>query len=85
MAAGVPVVGTNIGGITDYAKNQYNCLLVSPGKPQEAAEAIMRIKKDQKLAKKLIANGLKTVSTKYSWDKIAEKVYSIMNEIHVNV
>jgi glycosyltransferase involved in cell wall biosynthesis len=43
MAAGKPVVASNVGGIPDLVRHTYNGLLVTPGNAKELAESIKQI------------------------------------------
>ncbi|CAE6931911.1 Glycosyl transferases group 1 [Vibrio sp. B1ASS3] len=57
MGSGLPVIGTNAGGIPDIIDHNSNGLLVEPGNAQELANAIMKIAQDEKLQQEFIANG----------------------------
>ena len=74
MAAKVPVVASNIGGLKDTIKHEQNGLLVEQANPNELARAIIRIKEDHQLRNKLIVNGLKTVRENNESVKIAWKL-----------
>ncbi|NHI93602.1 MAG: glycosyltransferase family 4 protein [Candidatus Lokiarchaeota archaeon] len=71
MASGVPVIGTNVGGINDIIKHKHNGLLVKQKKPKEIAEAIEKILKDKNLSKELSLNALNTIKKNFKWSKIA--------------
>jgi glycosyltransferase involved in cell wall biosynthesis len=70
MAAGVPVVATNAPGIRDVVQNGVNGLLVPIGDPAALADAIERIVGDSDLRQRLIAEGLRTVRERYTWDRV---------------
>jgi glycosyltransferase involved in cell wall biosynthesis len=53
MLAGLPVVASAIGGITDAVRHGETGLLVSPGRPQEIAEAVRRLVADRDFASRL--------------------------------
>lgn len=57
MGAGLPVIGTNAGGIPDIIDHNSNGLLVTPGNPQQLADAIMHIAQDEELRQEFIAQG----------------------------
>lgn len=82
MASGLPIVTTNIPGVRNVIKNNYNGLLVKPT-PEEIAKAIEKLIKDPNLRKKLAENGLKEVK-KYSWDKIAKQYIQLYKQILKN-
>lgn len=69
QAAGVPVIGSAVGGILDLIEDGKTGLLVTPKNPQAIAEAINKI-----------YSGLKFPQInleKYNWQNIADKVYQI--------
>ena len=57
MGSGLPVIGTNTGGIPDIIDHNSNGLLVEPGNPQELADAIVKISQDEELKQRFIAQG----------------------------
>lgn len=81
MAAGVPVVATPIGGITDFIENEKTGLLVMPEKPQEAARAIERLLGERKLYTHVQKNARVLVKEKYTWEKIADEVNKVLSSI----
>ena len=76
MAAGTPIVATNIEGYSSVITNEKNGLLVSPKNSNEIAKSISRIIEDKKLAKKLISAGKKDVE-QYGWTKVADQVLKV--------
>lgn len=78
MASGVPVIGTNTGGIPDIISDGVNGLLVPERDSANLAEKICMILSDPNLAECLAREGLNTVCEKFSWDRVAQdylKVY----------
>lgn len=57
MARGLPVVSTRVSGIPGLVKEGRDALLVSPGSPNEVAEAVIRIVRDVTLRQSLIRHG----------------------------
>lgn len=53
MSAGVPVVGSNIRGITEYAANGVNSILLNPSDAAGFADAIDRLAADGELLRRL--------------------------------
>jgi glycosyltransferase involved in cell wall biosynthesis len=66
MAAGVPVVATNVGGIPEIVTNQENALLVAPGDVDSMSAAMTRLLMDTALASRLIENGRTAIREKHS-------------------
>jgi len=60
MACRTAPVLTNLGGLTEYARDGENCLLVAPGDCEAAAAAIVRLLDDTALRERLAAEGLET-------------------------
>lgn len=67
MAAGVPVIGTNVPGIRDVIEDDVSGLLVPPRNPRAIANAIQRILNDPLLAEKLVSGGSDRVRKNYNW------------------
>jgi glycosyltransferase involved in cell wall biosynthesis len=80
QAVGIPVIGTNVGGIPDIIKNGENGILVEPKNPKELADAIIKIFSEPEFAQKLVKNA-KVNLEKYDWQNIAQKVNSIYQEL----
>jgi glycosyltransferase involved in cell wall biosynthesis len=76
QAAGLPVVATRVGGILDLIEDRKTGLLVEPQNSQALNKAILEIKTNPELARRL-ADNAKANLIKYEWDNIAEKVYQI--------
>ncbi|MEK7176313.1 MAG: glycosyltransferase family 4 protein, partial [Patescibacteria group bacterium] len=78
MAAGLPIIGTPVGGIPDFLKDGETGLFCEPNNPQNIAEKVKLLLVDNSLRQKIIANGQKLVAEKYDWDLIAEKTRQIL-------
>jgi glycosyltransferase involved in cell wall biosynthesis len=70
MAAGVPVVGTNVPGIRDVIQHEQNGLLATAGDAISLAACIGRIVRDPALRTRLIDRGKTDVNQRYSWDAV---------------
>lgn len=76
MACGAAVVTTRY-GTEDIANDNINSLVVPPKKPEEIAEAILKLIEDNKLRLRLINEGLNTVKN-FNWDKTVDKIEKIL-------
>ncbi|MBX4206384.1 glycosyltransferase family 4 protein [Candidatus Parcubacteria bacterium] len=76
MAAGLPVVATPVGGITDFLKDGGTGLFAKPGDPASIAEAVKRLIGDSALREKVRKNALELVREKYDWSLIAGEMRS---------
>lgn len=80
MKAGVPVVATNVGGITEIVEDGRNGILVEPENPKHLADAITRVIKDEKLRESLIRSG-KDTTEKFSWRSMSSAIDKIYEEL----
>jgi glycosyltransferase involved in cell wall biosynthesis len=79
MAAGVPVIGTKVGGIPDFLEDRKTGLFAKL-EPEDIAFNVRIIMENESLRNELISNAKKLVSENYSWNKIAEEFRKIYNE-----
>jgi glycosyltransferase involved in cell wall biosynthesis len=70
MAAGVPVVATDVPGIRDVVKDGVTGLLVPVGSPHELAKAIRRLCLDGGLRNRLITAAKQGVQARFSWKQV---------------
>ncbi len=73
MAAGVPVVASDIPGYREVVTNEVDGLLVPPGDPDALAAAIARILRDPALADHLREAG-RTLAARFDWDVLVGDV-----------
>jgi glycosyltransferase involved in cell wall biosynthesis len=57
MACGRAAITTSCGGVSEYARNDENCLVVPPGDPAALSAAMWRLVKDDGLRDRLAAAG----------------------------
>ena len=63
MDAGVPVIGSNVGGIPDIIKDGENGFLVSPFDAEELANKLKILLEDEGLRDKFIQEGESTLNS----------------------
>jgi phosphatidylinositol alpha-mannosyltransferase len=73
MAAGAPIVASDIHGYKGVVRRGEQGLLVEPGDPRELAAAIGELLVDDRLRAEMSANGLARAET-FSWERITERV-----------
>ncbi len=66
MATGLPLVGTDVGGIPEIVRDGETGLLVPPGDAPALADAVGRLIADKALRNRLGATGLERVRERYS-------------------
>jgi len=81
MAAGVPAIGTPVGGIVDFLKDGETGFVSKPENPDDLAEKINYVLGHPNVRNKVIANADNLVKRHYSWDVVSEKMGRIFNHI----
>ena len=66
MATGLPLVGTDVGGIPEIVRGGETGLLVPPGAAPALADAVGRLIADKALRNRFGATGLERVRERYS-------------------
>jgi phosphatidylinositol alpha-mannosyltransferase len=79
MAAGLPVVATDIPGYVEVATDEGDALLVAPRDPIALAAAAGRVLGDPALASRLGAAGRRRAAA-FDWSVIAERLVAIYEE-----
>jgi glycosyltransferase involved in cell wall biosynthesis len=82
MSHGVPVIGSNIGGIPDIITDGENGYLFSTDNPEDLAPKIIRLIGEEKLISQFRLKGYETVKTRFAWEEISKKfsdIYRLMN------
>ena len=77
MAASKAIITTNVGGMGEIIKNNYNGLLIKQKDPYDIADAINKLFKNKNLAKRIALNARKTILD-YDWKIISEKYYKTL-------
>ncbi|MGI6605059.1 MAG: glycosyltransferase family 4 protein [bacterium] len=81
MAAGKPVVATNVGGIPEVVVPDATGLLVPPGQPEALAAAITRVLSDRGLAAALGSEGQRVAWERFSLDAMAQRTAAVYREL----
>lgn len=81
MAAGLPIVGTPVGGIPDFLIDGETGVFCKPRDPESIAAAAKRIQEEPGLRERLVKQGEALVKEKYGWEGIAERIGGILNNI----
>lgn len=79
LAAGLPIVGTLVGGILDIIKEGETGLFSKVDDPKDLADKIKILLADKSLSQKIVENGRRMVEKRFSWDKIAEQYAEVFN------
>ena len=83
MGAGLPIIGTAVGGIPDFLKDGETGLFCKVDDSKDLAEKIKKLIMDETLVKRIAENGRRLVLEKYNWDDLSqrmENIFKTMNE-----
>jgi len=82
IICGIPVIGSNVGGIPDIIIDKKTGLLVSQKDPKSIADAITYISNNPNLRDELIKSARKHVKNKFSWKIITDMFMKIYTKLH---
>jgi glycosyltransferase involved in cell wall biosynthesis len=78
MAAGLPTIGTPVGGIPDFLKDGETGFLCQPNDPQSIADTVNRILNlDHIKLDKIKENAFSLVSTRFNWETVSASMRKI--------
>jgi glycosyltransferase involved in cell wall biosynthesis len=69
----IPVIATNVGGISEIIENQKTGILIPPENPEKMIEEINNLLDDDILMKKLSKNAFKFINENFTWDVLLSK------------
>jgi 2-deoxystreptamine N-acetyl-D-glucosaminyltransferase/2-deoxystreptamine glucosyltransferase len=78
MAAGVPVVATNVPGIRDVVTHEETGLLVPVGSPEAIAAAISRLVDEPEMRQRLVAAGKTHAQRRYGTPEVVKEYRRII-------
>lgn len=81
MASGTPVVVSNVGGLKATVKDGVTGFHAQVGKPSDFAKKMVKVLKNDKLAKRLSQNAIDRVHKNYDWDRIASETLDVYKEV----
>ncbi|MFC1604488.1 glycosyltransferase family 4 protein [Planctomycetota bacterium] len=79
-AAGVPVISTNVGGLTEMTEDGKTGYVVAPRNPEAIADAISRCFEDDNY-KKMSQNARQAAVEQFNWEKIAEQTAAVYRRL----
>jgi glycosyltransferase involved in cell wall biosynthesis len=81
MSCGLPIIATNISGMSEVIKDGYNGFLVEPANVEQLKEKIKFLAENPELCREIGKNARKTVEEKYSWDVVAKKTLKVYEKV----
>lgn len=78
MAAGLPVVGTRVGGIPELVADGETGLLVNPGDPESLADALVRLLSDEQLGSEMGRKGRLKVIADHDTDTLVRRTEDVL-------
>ena len=84
MAAGIPIVATEAGGVPEMVEHNQSALLVPASDPPALGAAIARVLTEDDLAQRLTANASSLVGTRYAPENYVRTLVEIYREVMRN-
>ena len=84
LAAGKPIVASDVGGVPEIIENGVNGLLVSPGNPLKLAEACLKLLKNHELSMQMVLAGSETVRKHFDIDSQIKQLSTLYEELTSN-
>jgi N-acetyl-alpha-D-glucosaminyl L-malate synthase BshA len=81
MACGLPVIGSDVGGIPDIIRNNETGLLVGQKDSQDLSNQLIRLLTDAALQNKLAVNARNLIEARFSWEMVAERFIKIYRDV----
>jgi glycosyltransferase involved in cell wall biosynthesis len=81
MAASVPVVVTDTGGVTEVVTDGETGIVVPPGRPESAAAAIVTLAADESARARLAGAARERLGDEYDIDRMVARLESIYDEL----
>jgi glycosyltransferase involved in cell wall biosynthesis len=78
MAAGVPVVATDVPGIRDVVRDGETGLLVPAGDPESLAAAVKRIVEHRAIRQMLVATAKRDLSERFTWTAVIDEYRQLL-------
>ena len=77
MQAGTPLVANDLGGIRELVQHGENGLLIEYGDEESFADTVESVLMDKDLRSKLVENGYKTISERFSIERYASDMEGV--------
>ena len=81
MAVGLPVIGTNLGGIPEVIEDGENGFLVAPGSSKQLAEVLKKLVNDQVLRTGMGRRGRQIYEEKFTMPKMIQQIETLYDQL----
>ena len=82
MAAGIPLVATDVGGTAELVIHEQTGLLVSPRNPEHLANGILRLLDDPQFRKQLGHNAWQRAATGFPMQRMIEQTEALYTQLY---
>lgn len=84
-AVGLPVIVTDVGGITQICTDRENALVIPPEDPFQLCQAMQFLMEHPDIREKLGLEGNRIARSLYSWDRIGDEYLSAYQKVIQNI
>lgn len=81
MRCGIPIIASNIGGLSYIIQNRKTGLFFPPGNHRILAKKIVELFINKKLRNKLTKNAEKMIKENYSWENVSSEIVNLYQEL----
>jgi len=85
MACGLPVLGTKVGGVPEIIEDNINGYLTIPNDASHLSNRLLSLLHDENVRELFIANGLKTIDTRFNSERTFETLFSFIEKTLLKV
>jgi phosphatidylinositol alpha-1,6-mannosyltransferase len=80
MASGVPVIGSDRGGITEYINEGRNGFLFDSDSIEDLADKVVSLLRDEAMARSIGHNGRRLAASKYTWGSAISRYMALYRD-----
>lgn len=81
MAAGLPIIGTPVGGIPDFLKDRETGLFCQPRHPESIASAVIVLRQNSELREQILHKSKSLVVSGYEWEGLASRTQKLIESL----
>jgi glycosyltransferase involved in cell wall biosynthesis len=84
MAAGIPVIASDLPVVRELGEHGRHFLLVKPGSADQIAHAVLQLRADPDLSRRLSTAAREHIVARYTWDRSGAALASVYGEFGVS-